>query len=171
MGAVFFYVKYPQVYKKHCTVVLITFSITIVLYEIYPLAPPRMLSTLGFVDTIHRFGPDLYHTATDTFRYNPYAAMPSLHIALPTIVCLGLARHANTFAKLLVIGYLGPMLAAIVVTGNHHYFDALGAMGVVCVPLIAYNLWDTSSLSSETMRPTIGRPRLQALSPTLSITT
>ena len=70
---------------------LITFSITIVLYEIYPLAPPRMLSTLGFVDTIHHFGPDSYHTATDTFRYNPSVAMPSLHIALPTIVCLSLA--------------------------------------------------------------------------------
>ncbi|PCH89948.1 MAG: hypothetical protein COB86_06880 [Dehalococcoidia bacterium] len=91
LGAVFLYVKYPQVYKKHCTVALITFSITIVLYEIYPLAPPRMLSTLGFVDTIHHFGPDSYHTATDTFRYNPYVAMPSLHIAFPTIVCLGLA--------------------------------------------------------------------------------
>ncbi len=91
LGAVFLYVKSPQVYKKHCTVALITFSITIVLYEIYPLAAPRMLTTLGFVDTIHHFGPDSYHTATDTFRYNPYVAMPSLHIALPTIVCLGLA--------------------------------------------------------------------------------
>ena len=33
------------------------------------------------------------------------------------------------------------MLAAIVVTGNHYYFDALVAVGVVCVALIAYNLW------------------------------
>ena len=73
--------------------------------------------TSSLLKASHR-GPDLYHTATDTFRYNPYVAMPSLRIALPTIVCLGLTRHANKFAKLLVIGYLGLMLAAIVVTGK-----------------------------------------------------
>ncbi|MDP6454756.1 MAG: phosphatase PAP2 family protein [SAR202 cluster bacterium] len=140
-GAVFLYIKYPQVYKKYRTLALITFSIAIVLYETYPLAPPRMLTTLGFVDTIHRFGPDEYHTASDTLLYNPYAAMPSLHIGLPMVVCLGLARHANTVCKLLVIGYLGLMLVTIVVTGNHYYFDALGAVGVVFLAFITYNLW------------------------------
>ncbi|HIN73037.1 MAG TPA: hypothetical protein EYM98_10740 [Dehalococcoidia bacterium] len=71
----------------------------------------------------------MYHTATDTFRYNPYVAMPSLHIALPTIVCLGLARHANKFAKLLVIGYLGLMLAAILVTGKPLLLRCSGGRG------------------------------------------
>ena len=33
------------------------------------------------------------------------------------------------------------MVVAIVVTGDHYYFDALVAVGVVCVALIAYNLW------------------------------
>ena len=33
------------------------------------------------------------------------------------------------------------MLAAIVVTSNRYYFEALVAAEVVCVALIAYNLW------------------------------
>jgi len=63
------------------------------------------------------------------------------------------------------------MLVAIVVTGDHYYFDALVAVGVVCVALIAYNLWGDLIVKFRNNSPTIGRPRLQALSPTLSITT
>ena len=140
-GAVFLYIRHPDIYKKHRTVALITFGIALVIYEVYPLAPPRMLPTLGFVDTINRFGPDEYHTASNTLFYNPYAAMPSLHIALPTVVCFGLVRHGNVLRKILVFGYLGLMFTAIVVTGNHYYIDALGAVGAVCLAFITYNLW------------------------------
>ena len=139
--AIFLYLRNRQAYYKYRTVALITFGITLIIYELYPLAPPRMLSTLGFVDTILRFGPEEYHAASDALLYNPYAAMPSLHFGMTFVVSMYFLRsRGEVICKLFVLGYLGLMLASIVVTGNHYIVDAVGSVCVVGAAFIIYNL-------------------------------
>ncbi|MEU6862888.1 phosphatase PAP2 family protein [Streptomyces sp. NPDC046876] len=102
-------------------------------FWLYPLAPPRLMPGLGFIDTVH--GPqDLAHPqyGAMTAISNQYAAMPSLHFGWSLwcgIVVIVLAPKA--WQKLL--GALHPLITvcAIVVTANHWVLDAVGGAVVV----------------------------------------
>lgn len=102
-------------------------------FWLYPLAPPRLMPTLGFVDTVHGvqdFSQPDYGTLTDVT--NQYAAMPSLHFGWSLwcgVVIAVLARRWWTKT----LGLLHPLLtgSAIVVTANHWVLDAAGGAVVV----------------------------------------
>ncbi|MET9964142.1 bifunctional glycosyltransferase 87/phosphatase PAP2 family protein [Streptomyces sp. NPDC006326] len=102
-------------------------------FWLYPLAPPRLMPGLGFIDTVH--GPqDLAHPqyGAMTAISNQYAAMPSLHFGWSLwcgIVIVVLAPKA--WQKLL--GALHPLITvcAIVATANHWVLDAVGGAVVV----------------------------------------
>ncbi|MEU0244861.1 phosphatase PAP2 family protein [Streptomyces sp. NPDC006235] len=97
-------------------------------FWLYPLAPPRLMPTLGFVDTVHGvqdFSQPDYGTLTSLT--NQYAAMPSLHFGWSLwcgVVIAVLARRRWIKA----LGMLHPLftLSAIVATGNHWVLDAVG---------------------------------------------
>ncbi|WP_369197274.1 bifunctional glycosyltransferase 87/phosphatase PAP2 family protein [Streptomyces djakartensis] len=102
-------------------------------FWLYPLAPPRLMPTLGFIDTVHGvqdFSQPDYGTLTHLT--NQYAAMPSLHFGWSLwcgVVIAVLARRWWVKA----LGALHPLLtvSAIVATGNHWVLDAVGGAAVV----------------------------------------
>ncbi|MFI5755574.1 bifunctional glycosyltransferase 87/phosphatase PAP2 family protein [Streptomyces sp. NPDC051569] len=99
----------------------------------YPLAPPRLMPGLGFIDTVH--GPqDLANPdyGALTALTNQYAAMPSLHFGWSLwcgVVVLVLAP--KLWMK--PLGLLHPLftVCAIVATANHWVLDAVGGAAVV----------------------------------------
>ncbi|MGW8995767.1 bifunctional glycosyltransferase 87/phosphatase PAP2 family protein [Streptomyces zhihengii] len=102
-------------------------------FWLYPLAPPRLMPGLGYIDTVH--GPqDLANPdyGAMTAVTNQYAAMPSLHFGWSLwcgLVVLALAP--GLWTKLL--GLLHPLftVCAIVATANHWVLDAVGGALVV----------------------------------------
>ncbi|MGW0610056.1 bifunctional glycosyltransferase 87/phosphatase PAP2 family protein [Streptomyces sp. NPDC002788] len=102
-------------------------------FWLYPLAPPRLMPTLGFIDTVHGvqdFSKPDYGTLTALT--NQYAAMPSLHFGWSLwcgVVIAVLARRWWVRA----LGLLHPLFtaAAIVATANHWVLDAAGGAAVV----------------------------------------
>ncbi|WP_031476347.1 bifunctional glycosyltransferase 87/phosphatase PAP2 family protein [Streptomyces bicolor] len=102
-------------------------------FWLYPLAPPRLMPGLGFIDTVHGpqdFSQPDYGTLTELT--NQYAAMPSLHFGWSLwcgLVILVLAPRGWMKA----LGLLHPLftVTAIVVTGNHWVLDAAGGALVV----------------------------------------
>ncbi|MFE6839452.1 bifunctional glycosyltransferase 87/phosphatase PAP2 family protein [Streptomyces sp. NPDC057705] len=102
-------------------------------FWLYPLAPPRLMPGLDFIDTVH--GPqDLANPSYGamTAISNQYAAMPSLHFGWSLwcgIVIVVLAPKG--WQKLL--GALHPLITvcAIVATANHWVLDAAGGAVVV----------------------------------------
>jgi hypothetical protein len=102
-------------------------------FWLYPLAPPRLIPTLGFIDTVHGvqdFSQPDYGTLTDIT--NQYAAMPSLHFGWSLwcgVVIAVLARRWWIKA----LGLLHPLFtaSAIVTTANHWVLDAVGGAVVV----------------------------------------
>lgn len=108
-------------------------------FWLYPLAPPRLMPGLGFIDTVH--GPqDLANPSYGamTAISNQYAAMPSLHFGWSLwcgIVIVVLAPKG--WQKLL--GALHPLITvcAIVATANHWVLDAVGGAVVVSMRLRA----------------------------------
>jgi membrane-associated phospholipid phosphatase len=108
---------------------MVAMALALVGYVAYPTAPPRFLTEWGFTDTVVEFvGNDAEVTAS--VLYNPYAAVPSMHVAFALMIAIpaiSLIRHRT----LKVLWGLYPLLVTfvVVVTANHYWIDAaLGAM-------------------------------------------
>jgi membrane-associated phospholipid phosphatase len=96
-------------------------------FVFFPLAPPRLLPNLGFVDTLVKY--QLVNVNTSSLpsaMVNQYAAMPSFHMAWALLVGIATFRIAKTW-WLKLAGILLPllMLVTIVSTANHFILDAI----------------------------------------------
>ncbi|MFI9598526.1 bifunctional glycosyltransferase 87/phosphatase PAP2 family protein [Streptomyces sp. NPDC052043] len=102
-------------------------------FWLYPLAPPRLMPTLGIIDTVHGvqdFSQPDYGTLTALT--NQYAAMPSLHFGWSLWCGVVIAVVAPKW-WMKALGVLHPLftVSAIVATGNHWVLDAVGGAVVV----------------------------------------
>ena len=130
------YRRSPQVYRKLRNTVAAAWLISTPIFALYPVAPPR-LAGIGIRDTVsHQAGVAL--TGHSTIFYNPYAAVPSLHVGLAFAIGLAIAAAVTSrWAKALALCW-GPLVVlAVLATGNHYLFD--GATGLV-VTAVAYAL-------------------------------
>ncbi len=137
------------------TTLVISTSISLAIYVLYPAAPPR-LAGLGFADTVtEKAGINLSSDALGSL-YNPFAAVPSLHFGYALLVGVTVAALARRrWVRWLGASYPPFMLFTIVATGNHFIFDAV-AGGIVMV--IAY-LAARGLLAPRATRPAVVRPR------------
>ncbi|WP_343235585.1 bifunctional glycosyltransferase 87/phosphatase PAP2 family protein [Streptomyces bauhiniae] len=102
-------------------------------FWLFPLAPPRLMPGLGFVDTVHG-AQDLANPdyGAMTAITNQYAAMPSLHFGWSLWCGVVIAVLAPRW-WLKALGLLHPLftVTAIVATANHWVLDAVGGALVV----------------------------------------
>src|SRR3954466_14084715 len=64
---------------------MIAMGFALVGYVVFPAAPPRLLPEWGFTDTVSDFvGQAGSNTAS--VLYNPYAAVPSMHVAFALMI-------------------------------------------------------------------------------------
>ncbi|MEV8454708.1 bifunctional glycosyltransferase 87/phosphatase PAP2 family protein [Streptomyces sp. NPDC052095] len=127
------YVRRPAEYRWARGTIGFATLVALVGFWLYPLAPPRLMPGLGFVDTVHGVQdlarPDYGSLTAVT---NQYAAMPSLHFGWSLwcgVVVVLLAPRGWMKA----LGLLHPLLTvcAIVATANHWVLDAVGGAVVV----------------------------------------
>jgi hypothetical protein len=111
---------------------LIVFAIGSCGYLLVPTAPPWMASAWGLLPTIARDPVVLQSVAPEliaAFDVNPVAAMPSVHLAVPTVyTLLGWSAFGRTTGIGLFLYLLG-MAVAVMYSGNHYLVDVL--MGIV----------------------------------------
>jgi len=111
---------------------MIAMAIALIGYVVFPTAPPRFLPEWGFVDTVSDVTPvSVSHTSSSmTALFNPYAAVPSMHVAFALLIGWPLARLArHRIVAGLWLFYPLLMTFVIVVTANHFLLDAvLGAL-------------------------------------------
>lgn len=133
--AVFFflYVARPQLYVVCRRVLIAMTAIGAFLHVLYPLAPPRMLPSLGFVDTGHLFGPSPYGADTSAGLANQFAAMPSLHFGWSVLIAWALIIGLRSRWRYLAVVHPFLTLAAIILTANHYWLDAIVALVVFSV--------------------------------------
>jgi membrane-associated phospholipid phosphatase len=109
---------------------LLGLGLALITYSLLPVAPPRMLPEMGFVDTQQAYSSNLYNQKIILSLYNPYAAMPSLHFGWALL--LGMMAYSFERPWFKIAGVLYPlgMALVIVITGNHYFLDIVGA-GIV----------------------------------------
>jgi PAP2 superfamily protein len=116
------------------TVIVAASAFALVVYVVFPTAPPRLAAGLGFADTVtDHAGINLNSTLLGEL-YNPIAAVPSLHFGYALVVGFAVAALARRRAvRALGAAYPIAMLFVIVATGNHFWLDAVAGGAVVLV--------------------------------------
>jgi PAP2 superfamily len=123
------------------TTLVLSTAISLVIYVLYPAAPPR-LAGIGFADTVtEKAGINMSSDALGSL-YNPFAAVPSLHFGYALLVGVAVAVLARRrWVRWVGAAYPPFMLFTIVATGNHFIFDAVaGGIVVVIAYLVAWAL-------------------------------
>lgn len=132
VALILLYRRSPAVYRPLRNTVVAAWLIATPIFAIYPVAPPR-LAGIGIQDTVsHQAAVAL--TGHSTMFYNPYAAVPSLHVGLAFAVGIAVAVAASRrWVKILALAW-GPLVTlAVVATGNHFIFDAVTGLFVTAV--------------------------------------
>jgi membrane-associated phospholipid phosphatase len=118
---------------------LISMAIALIGYAVFPTAPPRFMPEWGFVDSVSDFtGVHVSHaSATMSALLNPYAAVPSMHVAFALSIGWPLARLVR-WRPGRALWLLYPFLVAfvIVATANHFILDAV--LGALTAAVSAY---------------------------------
>ncbi|MFE2986192.1 bifunctional glycosyltransferase 87/phosphatase PAP2 family protein [Streptomyces sp. NPDC059262] len=127
------YVRRPAQYRWARSALGFATVLALIGFWFYPLAPPRLMPSLGFIDTLHGvqdFSKPDYGTLTALT--NQYAAMPSLHFGWSLWCGLVIAILAPKW-WMKAIALLHPLftISAIIATGNHWVLDAVGGATVV----------------------------------------
>jgi hypothetical protein len=153
---IWLYVRSPHGYLQTRRALVITSAAAMVIHVAYPLAPPRMLPNLGFVDTGNTIGPATYGTkGFFNSVANQIAAMPSLHFGWALLVAVAVVRCGRHRVRWLVVLHPVVTLLVIVVTANHYWLDGIVAgllVGIAFGVLAVHSLWTSDTNPSAFAR-------------------
>jgi hypothetical protein len=125
----------PDIYRPLRNSLALVNVIGFAVFWLYPLAPPRMLASVGFTDVVANSNTwGSWHTGALASSADQLAAMPSLHIAWACWCALAVWRMTSRRA-LRALGVLYPCVTAVIVcaTGNHFLFDVLGGAAAMAL--------------------------------------
>lgn len=148
-------------------------AIALIVYWLYPMAPPRELPELaarfdpnapsyvtGFVDTVQQHLGYAYDTQSTRAFVNPYAAMPSLHFGWDLLLGIGIVWAFWRQRWMWVMAPIGVSLSVMQVlsitsTGNHFFMDAIAGALVSLIGLalaVAMGRWGYPRLAELARR-------------------
>lgn len=129
------FLRRREAYPPVRNALAITSAFCLGVHLVFPLAPPRLLPELGFVDTAMRYGQSVYGPL-DGGLANQFSAMPSLHEAWAVLVAVAVVRGARSRWRWLVVLHPVAMLVDIAVTANHWLLDGIVAAAIVAVVVL-----------------------------------
>lgn len=160
---VWLYLHHRRHYSLLRNAFLVSAVIGLVVYWLYPVAPPRLLLGFGFVDTMQRYSSLSYQAQSLKPFVNPYAAVPSLHFGWSFLIGVGLILALGRPLGW-ALGILLPalMFFAILATANHFVLDAAAGFAVCLVSLLAallFQRWQTArAAAARPAQPKVREP-------------
>lgn len=148
----------PAVYSRFRNALLLSGALGLLVFALFPVAPPR-LASVGLQDTLR------VHAGTDPTLFGPslvneYAAMPSFHFGWSLLLAIELCRATRRpLLRALALAMPLAMGFAVVATANHFILDVAGGSAVVLAALLI--------LEHVRTRPParVGAPRCGARTP------
>jgi hypothetical protein len=121
---------------------LVANAIALTIYIVFPVAPPRMLTSNGFVDTLGGVSQINLHGGMFSRWFNAEAAIPSMHFGYSFMIgVVGALLVRHWALRLLALSY--PVLVFITITGtaNHYVADSLAGALVMAAGFVGVQLW------------------------------
>jgi PAP2 superfamily len=127
---VYLYLRHNSSFYFVRNMFAVAMAIALVGYIVVPTAPPRFFPEWGFFDAVSDMVGVNHDSVAVNALFNPYAAIPSMHVAFALMISVPIARLAKHRVTRIVWS-LYPVLVTfvIVATANHFFTDAfLGAL-------------------------------------------
>jgi hypothetical protein len=135
MGAlVYLYLAHNPSFYFVRNMFTVAMGIAVLGYVLVPTAPPRFFPELGFADSVAAMTGVQHDSGLVGTLFNPYAAIPSMHVAFALMIAVPIARLArHRFVR--VAWSLYPLLVVfvIVATANHFFIDAFAGLGTAAI--------------------------------------
>ena len=127
--------RHRSAYKTLRTWLLVSLAIASILYVLVPTAPPRLVPGLDIGDTVGLAAHDTGSFAG--IRFNPYAAMPSMHVGWTLLVAIiGIRICGRRLVRIGFALYPLGMAICVVATGNHYFLDSIVGAGVALLAVL-----------------------------------
>src|SRR5260221_31742 len=122
---IWLFVRHRERYAQF-RITLVAFTGLCLLIQLIPVAPPRMLDSIGMVDTAARYGQSVY-SSTGAFEANQLSAMPSVHVGWAILVAIAVIAALRSRWRWLALLYPVMTTLAVVVTADHFWVDGIAA--------------------------------------------
>lgn len=135
--------RHPQHYRRWRTQLAVITLVAVVLFALYPTAPPRLIPGTGVQDTLSTVG-GLWSYNNGVLEHitDPYAAMPSLHLSWSCWCSAALAgtvgRTWSRWRRLLFGLYPALVTLTVLVTGTHWLLDTIAGMVLALVVIVSF---------------------------------
>jgi hypothetical protein len=137
LGAlVYLYVFHNDNFYFVRNTVMVAMGIALFGYILYPTAPPRFFPEWGFLDSVSDFA-GVDHADGINALFNPYAAVPSMHVCFALLIGIPLSSLSQRRAARWFWG-MYPLLVTFVIVATANHFIADAFLGAVTAGLAAY---------------------------------
>jgi membrane-associated phospholipid phosphatase len=127
-----------DIYRPLRNALVIVNVLAFVVFWRWPVAPPRMLTSLGFSDVVsstHAFAN--FHAGALASHANELAAMPSLHMAWAAWCGLVLWRISKRlWVRIAGVLYPASVVATVIATGNHFVLDLVAGGAALAIAVL-----------------------------------
>jgi hypothetical protein len=128
-------IQHRELYRSLRTLLLTSVGLAVIGYVAYPTAPPRMVPGLGIADTVGMSSHDTGSVAG--IRFNPYAAMPSMHVGWSVLIGIfGFRAARSRWLKAFFAAHPFLMLLTVTATGNHYFVDGLAGTAAALAAIL-----------------------------------
>jgi hypothetical protein len=111
-------------------------TMTCLLLQLIPLAPPRLVPNLGFADTGLLYHQSVY-TSLGKGAADQLSAMPSVHVGWAVAIGLGVVLISTSRWRWLALTHPVATAVVVVVTGNHFWLDGVVAAIILVLSYLA----------------------------------
>ena len=115
-------------YRQVRTTVVLFTGVSL-LIQFIPVAPPRMLTGIGIVDTAALYGQSVYGSLG--IDADQFSAMPSVHVGWALIVAIAVITASRSRWRWLAVLYPAVTTLVVVATANHFWLDGVAAAVLV----------------------------------------
>jgi hypothetical protein len=141
---IYIYLRHNQAFGFVRNMFIGAWALALVGYVLLPTAPPRLVPGLGIHDAVSEMtGVDPADQNSGVSKlFNPYAAVPSMHVGFSLMIGIPLARLSKHRITRVFWGiYPVVVLFVVMATGNHFLLDGVfGALAVGISALVARRL-------------------------------
>jgi hypothetical protein len=124
--------------------VLVLFTGASLLVQMMPVAPPRLISGTGLVDTAMQYGQSVYAYVGSGFA-DQYAAMPSIHVGWALLIGAACYSIGTGPARWIGTAHAAITSFVVVATANHYWLDGIVAAAILAVAWVVQSSWSRAS--------------------------
>ena len=119
---------------RHVRTTVVLFTAAALVIQFIPVAPPRLLTGTGLVDTAAAYSQSVYGSVGG-FDADQFSAMPSVHVGWAIIVAIAVIGASRSRWRWLAVLYPVLTTLVVVITANHFWLDGVAAGLLVAAAL------------------------------------